>query len=106
MATTELETTELGREFRFGSELAVITPGALEALPEGAAGKLMMRHLRGDWGTVCEEDRQANEEALANGRRILSAYELADGTRVWILTEAVYDDGVRACSTILLPEEY
>jgi hypothetical protein len=35
------------------------------------------------------------------GTRVFSAYELLDGTRIWIITEAN-----RSATTILLPEEY
>jgi hypothetical protein len=35
------------------------------------------------------------------GTRVFSAYELLDGTRIWIITEAN-----RSPTTILLPEEY
>ena len=37
----------------------------------------------------------------ARGGRVFSAYELRDGTRIWIITEAD-----RSVTTILLPEEY
>jgi hypothetical protein len=36
--------------------------------------ELIGRHVRGDWGDVCPEDAQTNEEALGIGARILSAY--------------------------------
>jgi hypothetical protein len=39
--------------------------------------------------------------AVREGRRVFSAYELRDGTRIWIITEAD-----RTVTTILLPEEY
>jgi hypothetical protein len=35
------------------------------------------------------------------GTRVFSAYDLGDGTRIWIITEAD-----RSVTTILLPEEY
>ena len=38
---------------------------------------------------------------LREGRRVFSAYELRDGTRIWIITEAD-----RSVTTILLPGEY
>ncbi len=43
----------------------------------------------------------ANLRAVSEGRRVFSAYELRDGTRIWIITE-----GDRSVTTILLPEEY
>ena len=35
-----------------------------------------MRHASGDWGDVCEEDRQENEFALENELRLFSVYHL------------------------------
>ena len=60
-----------------------------------------MRHACGDWGTVCPDDALANDEALEEGERLLSAYKLRDGTKVWIITEAD-----RSSTCILLPDEY
>src|SRR3569623_1726815 len=81
----------------------VATPGAITAM--AAAGQdpaeLLARHRRGDWGIVCPDDRQANDDALRAGGRVLSAYKLADETRLWVITEAD-----RSATTILLPDEY
>ena len=81
----------------------VATPGALEAFRE--AGELefpyLMKHLLGDWGEVDPNDRRANDKALKDGTRVLSAYTLADGTRIWIITEAD-----RSSTCLLLPSEY
>lgn len=35
------------------------------------SGPLFQRHHCGDWGDLCDEDEQANEDALANGNHIL-----------------------------------
>jgi hypothetical protein len=79
------------------------TPGALEALKERKLkpDHFLARHVIGDWGDLCAEDRQANRQALNLGYRILSAYKLDDTQKVWIITEAD-----RASTTLLLPEEY
>ena len=84
-----------------GSDAA--TPGALSALGknETDCSEYLGRHLRGDWGDLCSEDKEANLEALKKGLRILSAYRLPDGTKVWIITEAD-----RSVTTALLPSEY
>ena len=34
----------------------------------------LKRHLAGDWGDVCEEDRVSNELALQHGERLFSVY--------------------------------
>ncbi len=81
----------------------VATPGALQALEDNGQGctEYLERHIRGDWGDLCEEDKQANTEAVENGLRVLSAYRLPDGTKIWIITEAD-----RSSSCVLLPSEY
>mgnify|MGYP006274658741 CR=1 FL=1 len=62
---------------------------------------LLQRHASGDWGDLCEEDMQANNDALQYGDRLLSSYVLSDVCKVWIITE--WD---RSVTTILLPSEY
>ena len=79
------------------------TPGALEALKAAGqnAGEFFTRHAAGDWGEVCPEDKRLNDEAVAAGERLLSAYTLRTGVKVWLITEAD-----RSVTTILLPDEY
>ena len=81
----------------------VATPGALASLHEVGQepSELLTRHITGDWGDVCEEDRHENDRSLKEGWRILSAYTLENGVKVWIITE--WD---RRVTTILLPAEY
>jgi len=93
--------------FNLGQTVA--TPGALEALGRnGSTGlEYLQRHASGDWGDLCAEDKTANEAALKTGARIMSAYHLADGTKIWIITDATIDEeGNRLATTILLPDEY
>ncbi len=68
--------------------------------------EFLSRHGAGDWGDVCDEDKRLNDEALKDGSRILSAYKTTTGVKLWIITEAADDNGQRAATTILLPEEY
>jgi hypothetical protein len=86
---------------RLNLGVVVATPGALEHLADGEATRLFIRHMSGDWGEVDDEDRATNDWMAENGGRVLSAYHTADGTKVWIITEAD-----RHATTILLPDEY
>ncbi len=90
-----------GSKFLLGQVVA--TPGALRAFE--AAGENLLpyleRHARGDWGELDEEDRRENEYSLTRHLRLLSAYRLRDGAKIWIITEAD-----RSITTVLLPEEY
>ncbi|NLS97504.1 MAG: hypothetical protein GXX96_35640 [Planctomycetaceae bacterium] len=93
-------------KFPLGRLLA--TPGALATLEEAGQTPLefIARHARGDWGDVCADDKQANEDALVDGSRLLSSYKTSNGEKLWIITEAQDDNGCRAASTILRPDEY
>jgi len=87
----------------------VATPGALEALGRNQSTGLeyLQRHAKGDWGDLDDEDKAANDAALQSGARLLSAYNLPDGTRLWIITDAEIDDKHnRQATTFLLPEDY
>ncbi|MGC4031490.1 MAG: hypothetical protein QM754_07110 [Tepidisphaeraceae bacterium] len=79
------------------------TPGAIEAAAKADDDLLpyLTRHAAGDWGTVDKHDSRANDQALKAGNRLLSAYLLKDGTKIWVITEAD-----RAATTVLLPDEY
>lgn len=52
------------------------------------------------------DDQQANDQALFDGGRLLSSYRTLKGVELWVLTEAVGDDGRRASSVLTLPSEY
>lgn len=88
---------------RFSLGQVVATPGALEALEEAAVSPvaLLGRHRVGDWGEVPPEDAAENELSVDRGFRILSAYTLSTGVKIWIITEAD-----RSATTLLLPSEY
>lgn len=94
-------THHTGPRFKPGRILA--TPGALEVIAEAGVSivDLLIRHLRGDWGDLCDSDRQQNEFAVTAGQRILSNYVLPGGRTVWLITEAD-----RYATTFLLPGEY
>ena len=81
----------------------VSTPGALAALTRNRTTPLpfIQRHVTGDWGDLPESDKQENDVSIDEHLRILSAYTLADQTKIWIITEAN-----RSSTCILLPEEY
>ena len=83
----------------------VATPGALTALQKAGQQpqEFLERHLQGDWGELCEEDRKENQLSLKRGFRLLSSYRTSseDRTKVWVITEAD-----RSVTTLLLPEEY
>jgi len=88
-------------KFKVGSTVA--TPGALRALQQAGQGWITFldRHVSGDWGDLGQPDKRANEAALVDGSRILSAYALSTGVTIWVITEAD-----RSSTCILLPGEY
>ena len=94
---------------KFDHGVLLATPGASEAFQRNdqMPFEFLKRHLAGDWGEeLCQEDRMLNDQALIDGSRLLSAYKLKDGTKIWIITEAVGENGRREATTCLLPENY
>jgi hypothetical protein len=79
----------------------VITANAHERLTQDDVLGALKRHASGDWGDLCEEDRQENELSLRDGFRILSVYYSVAGEKFWIITEAD-----RSVTTVLMPEDY
>jgi hypothetical protein len=102
-----MQTTNVNAKFQPGVLLA--TPGATEAFEKNGQTpfEFLKRHVVGDWGEeLCQKDRMLNDQALIDGSRLLSAYKLNDGTKLWLITEAVGENGRRESSTFLLPSEY
>lgn len=87
---------------KFALGQVVATPAALELLSAHrlTPWALVRRHADGDWGDIDPEDKQANEDALKDGGRLLSSYRVGCET-VWVITE--WD---RSVTTVLLPDDY
>ena len=94
---------------KFSLGTVVATPGALAMLEasDDTAQQFLSRHVNGDWGDVCAEDRHFNDQAIVHEgdldkqTRVLSQYSTSNHTILWIITE--WD---RSVTTILLPSEY
>ena len=88
---------------RFDLGNVVVTKGALELLNGNGQDviTLLLRHANCDWGDICEEDKAANDRAFEHGDSLFSAYDLADASKIWIITE--HD---RSVTTLLRPDEY
>lgn len=88
---------------RFQSGHVAATIGAMDLLQgdQALAVMLLARHLAGDCGDTCAEDKAINEDAIRHGNRVMSVYKLIGGRVIWVITEAD-----RSVTTFLLPEEY
>ena len=89
------------RATRFELGRKAITPGVNAQLHPIEILRALDRHASGDWGELCPDDQQTNEDAIKNGTRLFSAYRSTKGVRFWVITEAD-----RSATTVLLPEEY
>ena len=86
---------------RFPLGATVITPNALDTLSEDEVMLALHRHHCGDWGHVCDADREENELSLKEGHRLFSVYYSSQGKKFWIITECD-----RSATTVLMPEDY
>ena len=81
---------------RFPLGRVFATPGAMSLKVDLVP--YVRRHHCGDWGDeLCAEDKQANEDALHYGTRLLSRFSTPGGS-IYIITEAD-----RSLTTVLLP---
>ena len=97
----EIALSLMGKQAKFPTGRLVATPNALSQLTNDDILTALRRHVTGDWGEVCDEDRKENELSLKQGFRLLSVYRGVNGIRFWIITEAD-----RSATTVLLPEDY
>ena len=74
----------------FSAGQIVATPGALALLQKAnkSALELLSRHLRGDWGDLCQEDKTENELSLKYGFRLMSSYLAIPTEKLWIIQTA------------------
>ena len=89
----------------------VATPAALALIEKNGASipQLLNRHQTGAWQELCKEDREANWQAVFNGNRILSAFNLVSTDRpakIWVISEGHEPVQSYSVTTILLPEDY
>jgi hypothetical protein len=93
------------QKFQLGQVMA--TPQAMERMEEHGIRPmdLLVRHATGDWGDLSAADKRENVNALRTGARIFSAYGQGD-SKLYVITDAEYDDGERKVTTILRPEDY
>ena len=92
-------------KFRLGK--TVITPGAISTMAQSGISPetLLRKHQGGNWGDLCQEDAELNDDAISNGDpekqgRVLSSYNVG-ADKIWVITE--WD---RSVTTLLLPREY
>jgi hypothetical protein len=90
-------------ELRFKPGIVVATPGALQAFADSGDDLFpyLLKHLALDPGDLSPEDICENELSVREGFRILSAFTLSNGSKIWIITETD-----RSSTCFLLPSEY
>lgn len=86
----------------------VITSGLSNIFEEhGIDGqKFLHRHMCGDWGDLCEEDVEANNQSFEWKGRLMSVWTARKENheeicKFWIITDSGWQ-----VTTLLLPSEY
>nr|WP_276535791.1 hypothetical protein [Burkholderia multivorans] len=93
-------TRHAGPRFKLGRIFS--TPAALEVIAGARVSiiDLLIRHMRGDWGRLTDEDWQRNERVLETGDYPLSSYILSNGQKI-----RMHPTGERSVTVVLLPAE-
>jgi hypothetical protein len=77
-----------------------------------AISRMVDLFTSGDWGDLDEDDWQCNIDTIQAdepGGRLMGAYKLPDGRRIWIITDGYGNQslGPLYCyTTVLAPEDY
>ncbi|AVA37181.1 hypothetical protein C3Z06_28460 [Cupriavidus metallidurans] len=100
--TSRLLPSKLRTLTRFLPGCVLVSQGVLQALnaEHVPLTYLLIRHMRGDWGRLSDEDWQRNERALAAGNYLLSSYILSTGQKIWMHTTCE-----RSATFVMLPSE-
>lgn len=105
MSTTHIIPTRfpLGQVVATSALISTLESAGQE--PQQAILDVLGWHGAGEWGKLGDEDKRANEYALAHGERILSRYELGDDDSgeisVYVITE--WD---RSYTTVMRVQDY
>ena len=77
----------------------VVTESIQEQLKAEVINMLLCRHSIGDWGSLSQDDKLANDLAVEDGGQILSSYHV-DNINVLVMTESEHHK-----TTLFLPGE-
>lgn len=61
----------------------------------------VLLHVVGEWSEMSSDDRRRNLQAVLDGDRIVSAFQVTDTVKIYVITESD-----RSVTTLLLPSEY
>ncbi|KVX99498.1 hypothetical protein WL10_28205 [Burkholderia ubonensis] len=94
--------TRLRSEARVSLGCVFVSAGAGDTLQTAKVPLVhfLIRHMRGDWGRLTDEDWQRNERVLETGDYLLSSYILSNGQKIWMHTTCE-----RSVTVVLLPAE-
>lgn len=89
----------------------VITTTCLDNVEAAYIREALVRFLSCDWGDLCEEDKEVNNQALRGDGRLFGAYWTNSLHRLYIITEDVYCSNVvgpnaQNVTTIMMSDEY
>lgn len=89
----------------------VVTHGINEAMKENSyfaaeVNLSLRRYAVKDWGCLCDEDKQTNEEALnyPDDLYLLAAYETCKG-KIYIITNRISENAGDNATTVCFPDE-
>ena len=101
--TTRTQPTKLRMPARITPGCVFVSVGAINALDTVRAPVVhfLIRHMRGDWGGLTDEDWQRNEQAVTGETYLLSSYRLSNGQKLWLHTTRD-----RSATFVMLPAEF
>lgn len=89
----------------------VVTRGIYEAMKENdrfaaEVNLSLQRYVVKDWGCLCDEDKQTNEDALKypDDLYLFAAYQTCKG-KIYIITNKISENAGKNATTVCFPDE-
>lgn len=92
----------------FDLGMTVGTPAAIKLLDELQIlpAKYFRHHAQGTWGRLNASDRAKNDAAIIDGGPIVSSYAIKGSQGIFVITDAINEDGIRLSTRIILKSEH
>jgi hypothetical protein len=104
------ENADVEQRSKFIPRRIVATPDAIETLNRSGQEprEFIIRHVTGDWGDLCPEDKKTNDEMVLHQKdrnslcgKIISSYRTSNGERIWIVTDWIIKNPDSSVTCIL-----
>lgn len=103
-----MDTLRLASKPLFDLGITVGSPAAIKLLNELQVlpATYLRNHAHGVWGRLNAINRFKNDAAILDGGPIVSSYAIKGSQGIFVITDAINEDGIRLSTRIILKSEH